>query len=252
LVHVPVHLRPIVAADALIFYLRKICWPGAMGVDYGRTPQAVLATNWLWPCIALLALVVIVLLLRRRFPVLLAAAAVFLVGLIPVLGLARFEFQHFSTVADHYLYVAMLGPALVGAWLAAKGGNGSAGWTLRTIVIATIFAMLIVRTETQIRVWRNGVTLFSHAVVVNPNSWMSWSNLGNALAPTRPQEAIEACERAAEINPDDANNWNSLGSILMSQGERSAAVDAFARAWKLAPENPMYSANYRRAAAAMR
>ena len=41
-------------------------------------------------------------------------------GVTPVLGLVTFLFQHFSTTADHYLYVSMLGPALAAAWAVAE------------------------------------------------------------------------------------------------------------------------------------
>ena len=37
-------------------------------------------------------------------------------GLLPVLGLIPFDFQHYSTVADRYAYLAMLGPAIALAW----------------------------------------------------------------------------------------------------------------------------------------
>ena len=35
---------------------------------------------------------------------------------LPVLGLVPFAFQAYSTVADRYMYIAMLGPALALAW----------------------------------------------------------------------------------------------------------------------------------------
>jgi hypothetical protein len=46
-----------------------------------------------------------------------------LIGLLPVSGLARFMFQIHSTVADHYMYLPMLGPAMALAWLIDRYGN---------------------------------------------------------------------------------------------------------------------------------
>ena len=47
---------------------------------------------------------------------LVAAVGVSVAGLLPVLGFIPFGFQHYSTVADRYMYTAMLGPALALAW----------------------------------------------------------------------------------------------------------------------------------------
>src|SRR5207247_1294601 len=52
--HVPLWLRPLIAADAMAFYLWKLVYPAALGVDYGRNPTAVLASaavlaTWLVP-----------------------------------------------------------------------------------------------------------------------------------------------------------------------------------------------------------
>src|SRR5439155_15195774 len=41
-------LRPLVAADALAFYLGKLAWPAKLTVDYGRSPAAALHQGWLF------------------------------------------------------------------------------------------------------------------------------------------------------------------------------------------------------------
>ena len=183
--------------------------------------------------------------IRKSLPITAVGLVIFFAALLPNSGLAPFDFQKISTVADRYAYLAMIGPALAVAEMAAKRR-----W-MRAIVIGAI-AVLIVRTEMQIRFWRNGEMLFHHAIAVNPNSWMSWSNLADILADREPAEAIFDCQQALRINPGDANSWNTLGSILMSQGDPPGAVAAFARACSLAPDNPMYADNYRRAAASSR
>jgi hypothetical protein len=81
-----------------------------------------------------------------------------------------FDFQEKSTVADHYLYFAMLGAAI-----------GVAGWCeaqpkLRPIVIALV-AILAARSLLQTRVWADSRTLFAHAVAVNPESFVAYNTL---------------------------------------------------------------------------
>ncbi|HWC89027.1 MAG TPA: hypothetical protein VG433_05220, partial [Pirellulales bacterium] len=111
-------LRPLVACDALTFYLRKLIVPLRLGFDYGRTPAVVLssaARYWAWiapACVLGLALV------SRHRRMWLTAAGIFVAGLLPVLGFVPFLYQDISTVADRYLYLPMLGVALaLAVWL---------------------------------------------------------------------------------------------------------------------------------------
>jgi hypothetical protein len=45
---VPLWARPLIAGDAVAFYLYKLFFPVWLGLDYGRTPEVVLAQSWLW------------------------------------------------------------------------------------------------------------------------------------------------------------------------------------------------------------
>jgi len=44
----PLWARPLVAADALVFYLYKLVLPVRLGPDYGRLPQLLLRQWWIW------------------------------------------------------------------------------------------------------------------------------------------------------------------------------------------------------------
>src|SRR5207302_2028079 len=124
---------------------------------------------------------------------------------------------------------------------------------LRRQTLAVMSAMLViglvVGTERQIAVWRNGETLFRRAVWINPRSWMAWSNLANAIADTSGDEAIDACRRSIALKPDYAYAYNNLGSILMDRGELAEALSAFATAYQLAPQDVTLVGNYARALA---
>src|SRR2546427_6732167 len=71
---------------------------------------------------------------RKRWTLLLASLAVFIVGVLPVSGLIPFDFQRVSTVADRYLYLSMLGPAMAAASLLARQ---------RRIFVAVSFALVL-------------------------------------------------------------------------------------------------------------
>src|SRR5205823_5661753 len=109
---VPFWGRPIVAGDTIAFYLYKLVWPLRLGVDYGRTPRETLASGWEYLTSSVpLAIAIVLWMKRRKIPFLVAGAIVFMLGMLPVSGLVRFDFQIYSTVADHYLYLPMLGVA---------------------------------------------------------------------------------------------------------------------------------------------
>src|SRR5690606_14811078 len=115
----PAIARPLVAMDALAFYFRQILFPWRLASDYGRTPEWLLSHRGQWLC-ALVPLILAVVIVRLRRPAVTAGACLLIAGVLPVLWLSTFQYQVFSTVADHYLYTAMIGPALLTAWAAQR------------------------------------------------------------------------------------------------------------------------------------
>src|SRR5207302_490970 len=110
-----------IAGDALAFYLYKFVCPTALTLDYARKPAWMINHVWFyWTWLAPAGAAAAIRLWRPGRRWLGAAALLLLAGLLPVLGLVPFEFQGYSTVADHYMYLAMLGPSLAGAWLLAR------------------------------------------------------------------------------------------------------------------------------------
>jgi hypothetical protein len=164
----PLWSRPLIAADALNFYLCKILVPIHLSFDYGRTPLAMLhdpllrgQLYWTWILPAVFALLAWRLL--RPIPAL--AALVFFLGLLPVLGLIRFAFQYYSTVADRYVYLPMLGVAMAAAWALSRYGNRFLWCVAGAIVLAFMCLSFL-----QAGVWKNTDTLYAHALSLNPTN----------------------------------------------------------------------------------
>lgn len=177
---VAVWSRPFIAADAVAFYLWKLIWPVALTPDYTRRPEVVLRmAGGAWPYLIWLvpaALAIWAWRGRRARPWALAGLAVFVAGIGPVLGLTPFQFQFTSSVADHYLYLAMFGPAVVLTWSLVRFRN-------RAVLAAcgVVLAALAVRSNDQLGHWHSEAALWTHALKVAPGSFVARTNLAADL-----------------------------------------------------------------------
>jgi hypothetical protein len=194
----PLWARPLVAGDALGFYLAKLCVPIGLTINYGRTPQRIIEMQTIYYS-WLIAAAVAVAIAWTRSRWLAAAALLFVAGVLPVLGLTTFLYQQFSTVADRFVYLSMLGPALAVAAILARR------WDRATVTFAAIVLVFLgVATIKQARVWRNRLTLYAHAVAVQPNNPAARSSYAGALIrENRIEEAIAQLEQVMVIMPND-------------------------------------------------
>lgn len=215
-------LRPLIAADAIAFYLHKLVWPIDLGIIYARTPEAVtrggqLYYTWMAPA----AIGAALWLGWPRTRVLIAAALVFVAALLPVLGFTPFMFQIHSTVSDHYLYVPMLGVSLAAAWGAERLDRRWFYPAAAAIVLA-----LAARSVVQLGVWRDSLALFRHTVELAPDSAVAHANLGLALASRGdPRAALPHFQRAAELDPLSSHAHGRLALAHHLLGQHALAVE---------------------------
>lgn len=212
-------MRPLVALDAVGFYLRQIAFPRRLCIDYGRTSSAVLtgpgiAVSWVAPVVAAM----IVLWLKRRSPVPLAGFVVLVAALLPVLGLIPFDFQIYSTVADRYVYWGMLGVALVASWLVSHGRTWGIAASICTVIV---LAWLAFRLSAS---WKDTTTLVNRTLVVNPQS-LAADRLQAFWFSRRGQsaEAIAAYERVLLARPSDRMARFNLANTLLKTGDYAKA-----------------------------
>jgi tetratricopeptide (TPR) repeat protein len=262
----------LIAGDAMAFYLRKLFAPYPLAIDYGRTPALLMRQTWVrlaW--IVPVALLILAWIYRRRWPVVAAGVAIFLIGALPNSGLAQFDYQYVSNTADRYAYLALVGAAVVFAAMIERLRRSGAA------VALCVMAVCVALTEAQIRTWRNGEALFEHAIAVNPQSWMSRGDLGTILATRDPPRAMAMFRTSIELNPQNlparvglaamlvdrdpdqaiahcqyilsqvptmAEAWGNLGCAYRRRGDRSEALNAFARAYQLSPDNLVIAEDY--------
>ncbi|MBC8107430.1 MAG: glycosyltransferase family 39 protein [Anaerolineae bacterium] len=230
----PLWQRPLVALDALSFYVWKLLWPANLGIDYGRTPARIIASGAIWwTWIVPVALIAIVVAARNRL--IIAGISLFILGVAPVLGLVPFTFQTISTVADHYMYPAMLGVALLvatatttfEACLQKRCQEPFSGKRFLTpfFVGCVLMVFLLMRAFAAAGTWRNNSTLFANALDVNPRSAFSHTNWGVALAKHGDESAaLDHFRQAVAVDPDYAFGHSNLGGFLRARGQYTGAA----------------------------
>jgi protein O-mannosyl-transferase len=238
--------RPLVAADALAFYICKTLLPFGLIPDYARSPQWVLhqaTTMFIW--VVPLAMLGACWTFRRKCPWLLCGAVVFVLGVFPMLGLVPFDYQKYSTVADRYVYFSLFGAALIAAFAVERLSSVLKDNRHRFVLIGASGALLVTLTTlsvTQARYWEHTGTLFTRTLDLNPRSLAGHVVLGYVLMnrgnPEQLDEALAHFLAAAEIDPADAGLRYNSGIVMLRKGNPAGAGVFFRQALSLKSDDP--------------
>ena len=236
--------RPFIAGDALAFYLGKVLLPFNLVPDYSRSPEHMLVSPWLWWAWMIPAgTIAACWRLRKSAPWLWCGAALFVLGVLPMLGLVPFDFQSFSTVADRYVYLSLFGAAIVvcfGTQLlvdrAAEHLRGLAH--VAPLAIALGLGAMTVR---QVGYWEDTGKLFEHTLEVNPQSEVAHLQLAYVLLNRGGQpeleEALYHYQCVLDDRPQDPKLRANIGIVLRRLGRPASAVEYFQEARSLDPSD---------------
>ncbi|HEV3271780.1 MAG TPA: tetratricopeptide repeat protein [Candidatus Methylacidiphilales bacterium] len=163
----------------------------------------------------------------------------FVLNLLPVLGFIKMVYLTISPVADHFVYLPMIG--LIGLVVAAMGqAEQRLAPALRPVgagIVAAVFALLICESRSYAGKFIDKETLWTYTLRHNPEAWPAYNNLGVALeAKGRISDAMEQYEQALRINPDYAEAHNNLGLLLARTGRINEAIEQFNQALRLEPD----------------
>jgi len=239
--------RCLIAGRATWFYLSKIFVPVNLIFIYPRwnVSQAVW-WHYLFP-VATLSLAGTLWLLRSRSRAPLAAFLYFLATLFPVMGFFNIYPFRFSFVADHFLYLACIGPIAV----SVAGIRSAVGWLPKSVprIPRPILYMLVlltlgVLTWRQSGMYADAETLYMTTIRKNPDCWMAHNNLGLLLASSgRTIEAIAHYRAALKTNPNYAQAHNNLGLLLAEAGRTDEAILHYQKALEINPNSAEVHAN---------
>jgi tetratricopeptide (TPR) repeat protein len=219
--------RLIIATHAAWFYLGKLFWPAKLTFIY---PQWTIEPNnpfsyiWLVAGVALCAAIY----LARRYVgrSVEVAAAFFVTTLSPVLGFIMLYTFRYTFVADHYQYLACIGPiALVSAGLVKLTNSVGYGPRFLYALGILIFSVLGLLTWRQSASYRDSETLWRTTIDRNPGCWMAESNLGSELSERGDIDgALAHLEKSLRLKFDAPEAHNSLTYALFRKGDADAAI----------------------------
>ncbi len=225
--------RPFVAGDALAFYLSKLIAPVMIGPDYGRTPAYALQHWWgyfTW----LVPLVLFIVLSARREPLRSlfgTAISLFVLALLPYLGLIAIDDHGASLVANSFVYLAMLGPALA---LSGAVALGRRTWfPLLILFVLVSFAYLSAQ---NLEHWQTERALWKHAIAVNPKSPVVNQTLGDQYRRAgRWDEAQYHYEQVLAVHQGSADLYFHLGEMERQREHAVTAANYYEKALALDP-----------------
>ena len=237
--------RLLVAGRALWFYAGKLFRPARLTFIYPRWQiDSAVAWQYLFP-LAAAAVAASLWFARRRIgrgP--LTAALFFAVTLTPALGFFDVYPMRYSFVADHFQYLASIGPIVLITALVLRLAQPVAGRSGRAMAVLPAAALLVlaVMTWQQTHVYHDRETLWTDTLAKNPGAGMAHSNLAGVLdSQGRTDEALFHFREALRIveessfKVDYALAHNNVGFALLRTGEIQLAVQHLNRALEIDP-----------------
>lgn len=233
--------RILVASRAIWFYLGKLIWPAKLTFIYPRwTIDSTQLLDYAWVAATVIAAAATYFARRyigRGLPL---AAVFFVTTLSPVLGFIMLYTFRYTFVADHYQYLASIGPiALASAGMMTLADRaGAARYLVLTTVLGVLMSLGLLSWR-QSHMYDDIEQLWRTTIAQNPSCWMAHNNLGVVLVQEgQVDEAIANYETALQMQPDYADADYNLGNALLAKGEVEEALRHCQRAVAIQPNDP--------------
>ncbi|MBN1128945.1 MAG: tetratricopeptide repeat protein [Chitinispirillaceae bacterium] len=230
--------RLLIASRAFWFYLSSLFFPVNLSFIY---PQWNISAAKFYQYLFLLAgcaLGFFTWFLRKHYRAPFATLVYYAATLFPALGFVNLYFFRYSFVADHFQYLASIGPiVLLVAVVYYLCGRYNKSKVIPAI-FGIILAVLSGLTWKQSSMYSDIETLYKVTLKKNPACWMATYNLGSHLASQgRTNEAEEFYRKTIAIHPTHAKANNNLGVILAKAGRPGEAFPYLQSALSIDPDN---------------
>jgi tetratricopeptide (TPR) repeat protein len=244
----PLSARLANAVESCGWYLEKTFWPTGLAVFYPHPGSGWAVGPLLVWGPALVAITGLAVSLRRQCPYLLVGWLWFLGTLVPVIGLVQVGAQ---ARADRYTYVPHIGLFIALVWATADGLDRLRVPALaRAAAAVACLVPLALLTWVQVGYWHDTVTIWGHALDIDPANRKAAQNLAGVLfnqanelatrglAESDPDllaAAAERYRRAVVLEPGRVDYHFNFGLLLLDRGDGNGAAQEMRAAGRLQP-----------------
>lgn len=233
------------AGWAVLFYLGKCLWPVGLMPAYPPWTFNDLSPAQFLPWAILLVVFGAIWFRRKRWGrSVLLGLGFFLLNLAPVLGFLPMSYMRIAWVADHFVYVSMIG--LIGIAIAGAEAALAVLPAIGCAVAAAAFVFtLSLHSRTYAGIFRNQEALWSHTLQANPDSWLAGLDLGLTLNDAhRLPEAEAWLDKSIQLHPEFYGTHVALADLLAQKNRLPEAAAQYRIAWRLHPESLEIHINY--------
>lgn len=228
-------------------YLSQTFWPTGLAILYPHPGESLSWSPLIGASLLLCTVTGLAVTAARNHPYIFTGWLWYLGMLIPVIGIVPIGY---AARADRYTYVPLVGIFIALVW--------TADWALSTIspahrrraraaVISTcavVLAMLAVLSREQVQVWRDSVSLFTHAIAATTNNAEAYTHLGFVyLKQQNPTQAAIALENAVALAPHSKEAHTNLGAAYRMSGRLDKAIEHYEIALQIDPEQGITRSN---------
>ncbi len=232
---VPMKLRIANAFVSYLKYIGKAIWPYNFSIHYPYPTE--MYPTWQLVCSAclLLSISIYALSMIREKPYLITGWLWFIGTFVPAIGL-KFS-GTWGAINDRFAYIPFIGLFIVITWgVFDLPKTNSKQKFLVTVLSATIIIILSANTRTQVKHWKNSITLFEHALKVTENNYFVHNLLGAAMGKQgRVEAAIVHFKESIRIRPAYFEAHNNLGIAFLKAEQSDKAMICFLTALQLSP-----------------
>jgi tetratricopeptide (TPR) repeat protein len=228
--------RCLIAGRAFWFYLGKLIWPTDLAFSYPHWQIDSQEPAQYIPVVALLLVALLLWWRHDKWRGAWATLLYYLVTLGPVLGFLNVYPFRYSFVADHFQYLASIGPFTLAAAASTNAFErrpkppSSMKMTLAGCLVLALFTL----SWKQSGMYQDVETLWRTTLARNSEAWLAHNNLGNLLVEKGQfDEALTHFQRARALNPNAPEVHNNLGNRLRHLGRLDESVAEFEEALRL-------------------